>query len=115
VEHLISIRRTEVRGHVVVHVTGEVEAMTAERFADAVTAALDEGRPVVVDLTDVAFLDSAGLTALLQVTERGMDRGEPLRLAVDQNRPVVRPIEITGLEARLALYDSVDDATSRPG
>lgn len=88
--------------------------MTAGRFADAVTAALREGRPVVVDLTDVAFLDSAGLTVLVQVTEHSEHQGEPLRLAVDQNRPVVRPIQITGLEARLALYDSVEDATARP-
>lgn len=106
------IRRSEVGGHVVVHVTGEVEALTAGRLGDAVTAALGEGRPVVLDLTDVRFLDSAGLSTLLRVTERSENRGTPLRIAVDQNRPVVRPIEITGLEDRLALYDSVDDAVA---
>lgn len=116
----MTLRRTEVRGHLVVHVGGEVEAMTAPRLTRAVTDALDEAlrdgrlvdrRPVVVDLTDVTFLDSAGLGALLQVTERGEELGEPLRLVVDQNRPVVRPIQLTGLEHRLALYESVQDAT----
>ncbi len=87
--------------------------MTVPRFADALTAALTDGRPVVADLTDVTFLDSAGLAVLVQVTARSEDRGRPLRLAVDRNRPVVRPIQITGLEHRLALYNSVENATAR--
>jgi anti-sigma B factor antagonist len=29
---------------------------------------------------------------------------------VDHTRPVIRPIEITGLETALALFTSVDDA-----
>lgn len=109
----MTIHRTQFRGFVVVQVRGEVEALTAGRLGDAVTEALGDGRPVVLDLTDVRFLDSAGLATLVRVTESSeLRRGEPLRIAVDQNRPVVRPIQITGLEERLALYDSVDDATS---
>jgi anti-sigma B factor antagonist len=34
----------------------------------------------------------------------------PLRVVVDGNRPVVRPIEIVGLDQILALYHSVDHA-----
>lgn len=108
----MTIRRAEVRGVVVVHVTGEVEALTAGRLGDAVVDALGDGRAVVLDLTDVRFLDSAGLATLLRVTQESEDRGEPLRIAVDQNRPVVRPIQITGLEHRLALYESVDEAVA---
>lgn len=108
----MTVDHTEARGHVVVRVRGEIEALTAPRLADAVTEALGRGRPVVVDLTDVTFLDSAGLTALIRVTETAEGRGEPLRLAIDHNRPVIRPIQITGLEHRLSLYHSVEDATA---
>lgn len=110
----MTIRSAEVRGYLVLHVRGEVEALTADRLGAAVTAALDGDLPVVLDLTDVRFLDSAGLSTLVRATERGEELGEPLRIAVDSNRPVVRPIEITGLERRLALYDSVDDAITGP-
>lgn len=99
----MTVRRVEVRGFVVVHVTGQVEAVTAGRLGDAVV----DARPVMLDLTDVRFLGSAGLTTLLRVTGESEDRGEPQRIAVDQNRPAVRPIQITGLAHRLALYDSV--------
>lgn len=108
----MTIRRADVAGYTVVHVSGHVEAMTAPRLATAVTEAIRAGGSVVVDLTDVRFLDSAGLAALVRVTERSEDRGEPLRIVVDQNRPVVRPIQITGLEYRLTLYESVADATA---
>jgi anti-sigma B factor antagonist len=113
VEQLMTVARADVGAHAVVRVSGEVDAMTAPRLAAAVTAALDGERPVVVDLTSVTFLDSAGLAALVRVTERGERRGEPLRIVVDHNRPVLRPIQITGLDDRLALYDSVTDATAR--
>lgn len=108
----MSIEHEEVRGHVVLRVRGEIEPVTAPRLAEVLTEALGRGRPVVLDLVDVTFLDSAGLAALIEVTERAEDRGEPLRIAVDHNRPVVRPIQITGLEHRLALYESVDAATA---
>jgi anti-sigma B factor antagonist len=113
VEQLMTVRRADVGVHAVVRVTGEVDAMTAPRLAAAVTAAFDGDRPVVVDLTGVTFLDSAGLAALVQVTERGERRGEPLRIVVDHTRPVLRPIQLTGLDDRLALYESVEDATAR--
>ena len=35
---------------------------------------------------------------------------QPLRLVVDSNRPVVRPIELAGYDAFLALYHDVEDA-----
>jgi anti-sigma B factor antagonist len=34
----------------------------------------------------------------------------PLRIVVDGARPVIRPIEIIGLDQILAVYDSVDHA-----
>ncbi len=61
-------------------------------------------------LTDVDFLNSAGLTALLDATWHADARPEPLRIVVDANRPVIRPIEVTGLDDVLALYHSVEEA-----
>jgi anti-sigma B factor antagonist len=114
VEQLMIVERADVGVHAVVRVRGEVDAMTAPRLADAVMDAFDGERPVVVDLTAVTFLDSAGLAALVRTTERGEQRGEPLRIVVDHTRPVLRPIQLTGLEHRLALYESVEDATAHP-
>lgn len=99
---------------VVLGVDGEVDGLTAPRLRAAIDAAYDKlgSRPLVVDLTDVTFLGSPGLQVLLDSAREAVHhRGfETLRIVVDHNRPVVRPIELTGLDAVLTLFTSVTDA-----
>ncbi|MEV6429702.1 anti-sigma factor antagonist [Nocardia sp. NPDC051463] len=96
----------------VVAVRGEVDHATADQLIQAVRTGLDHTRGgfCVLDLTAVQFLGGHGLSALLQATRAAENRRQPLRIAVDHNRPVIRPIEITGLEELLALYHSVEEA-----
>jgi len=92
----------------VVEAAGEVDLVTAPALRTALTDALDEssGGPCVVDLTGVTFLDSAGLTTLIEVNQRA----QSLRVVVGSNRPVIRPIQLTGLDGVLALYSSLEEA-----
>jgi anti-sigma B factor antagonist len=101
-----------VAGTPVVTAAGEIDSDTASTLSDAVKTTLDQaaGRSCVLDLTAVTFLGSAGLTALLDATRHGRARREPLRIVVDSNRPVIRPIEVTGLDEVLSLYHSVEEA-----
>ena len=58
-------------GAPVLTAVGEIDMSNADRFAtaltDAVTAA---GAPLVVDLSAVGYLDSAGLSALFEQADR---------------------------------------------
>jgi anti-sigma B factor antagonist len=84
-----------------------------DRLRAAVTAGFDQLRDreiLVIDLTAVTFFASAGLQALVDVTEAAQQRREPLRIVVDHNRPVIHPIKIIGLDHVLALYDTVEQA-----
>lgn len=102
---------------VIVDVAGEVDLDTAPRLREAIAVALDEaeGGLCVVDLTEVTYLGTAGLTALLDGTREAAAREEPLHLVVDANRPVIRPIELTGLDQVLRLYHSIDEAMGATG
>ncbi|MFD5249986.1 STAS domain-containing protein [Amycolatopsis sp. NPDC058340] len=95
-------------GHALVTATGEVDVDTAPRLQ----AALDDshGQACLLDLTRVSFLDSAGLAVLVTAHSHAEARREPLRVVVDSNSPVIRPIEITGLDVVLRLYHTVDEA-----
>ncbi|WP_160097208.1 anti-sigma factor antagonist [Kibdelosporangium aridum] len=108
----LDIAHRVVDGTLVVVVSGEVDLHTAPSLRAAVTAGIDQtsASPCILDLTKVTFLDSAGLTALLDATCHAEARHEPLRIIVDGNRPVIRPIEITGLDDTLRLYHSIDEA-----
>jgi anti-sigma B factor antagonist len=112
IEQIMNINTRRERGAVLVTVTGEVDLLTADRFRAAVAAALQQAgnAPVVIDLTGVQFLGSTGLTALVEVTQAAELGDKPFRIVVDEQRPVVRPIQLSGLDNVLALYHNLDDA-----
>jgi len=58
----------------VVVLQGDHDLSTAPMLADELDQAFDGGAPVVVDLADVRFLDSAILKALLTARERALAR-----------------------------------------
>lgn len=98
----------------VVRVAGEIDVLTVDRFRAAVAAGFDQlpdGATLVIDLTDVTFLGSPGLQALVGATRAARRRCDPLRIVVDHTRPVIRPIELAGLDDVLALFNTVDQAT----
>ncbi|WP_326950134.1 STAS domain-containing protein [Amycolatopsis sp. NBC_01307] len=101
-----------VNGTCVVTVTGEIDGETAAHLRTAVTTAIDStsGDACVLDLTQVGFLDSAGLAALLAANTHADAHRKPLRIVVDSNSPVIRPIEVTGLDVVLRLYHTVGEA-----
>jgi anti-sigma B factor antagonist len=97
-------------------VAGEIDEVTIDRFRAAVGTGLDQlpaGGTLVLDLSGVTFLGSPGLQALVNATRAASWRGEPLRIVVDANRSVIRPIRLTGLDDVLALFPSVEEALQR--
>lgn len=88
----------------VVHVVGEIDTLTAP----VLRAQLDEHIPVVsllvLDLSEVTFLGSAGLAVLVAGKDGADARGHTLRL-VCGSRIVTRALEATGL---LTLFDVAD-------
>lgn len=100
---------------IVVVVDGAVDALTVPRLRDALNEAFSrlDGRVLIVDLSAVQFFGSPGLRALSAgAIEAALHhRGHrPLRIVVDSSRPVIRPIEIVGLDGALSLYHDVDAA-----
>jgi anti-sigma B factor antagonist len=114
VEQLMTVQTEDRDDILILMVEGDVDGLTAPRLTSAVSDAFRAlaGRPLVLDLTKVKFLGSTGLRLLRDsayeaVHHQGL---QPLRVVVDQARPVIRPIEIVGLDQILALYHTVDDA-----
>jgi anti-anti-sigma factor len=81
----------------VLRVAGEVDIQTSPTLAERLQSVLDQGHPsLLVDLREVTFLDSTGLSVLIAGLRRCQDAGGELRLV--SPRPNVRKVfEITGL------------------
>lgn len=106
------IGKHQVDDALVLSVSGEVDMLSAPRLAEAIRAALAAGPPaLVIDLSKVDFLASAGMTVL--VTAQA-EVAPPTRFAVVANGPATsRPIKLMGLDNVLALYSTLDSALSR--
>ncbi|MCF6746392.1 STAS domain-containing protein [Blastococcus sp. KM273128] len=82
-------------------VAGEVDCTSAPRVGDALDEVLAAApREVLVDLTAVTFLDSAGLCTLAAAHRKALAAGGRVRVLA-ANRAVIRPLQITGLWALL--------------
>jgi anti-sigma B factor antagonist len=74
---------------------GELDLSSADEFREAVEAATDEGADrIVLDLAEVAFVDSSMLKELLRANSELGDGGRTLVLAAPRP-PVTRLLELT--------------------
>ncbi len=99
-----------VRGDaLVLAAVGEIDSATAPRLQAAAEQAV-AARPalLVLDLTGVEFLASAGLTVLVGVQQLA-EPAVPTRV-VASGRAALRPIQLTGLDEKLNVVPSVEDA-----
>jgi anti-sigma B factor antagonist len=99
---------------VVVRVAGELDTLTVPAVeAQLTTLQADLVAPAVliVDLSDVTFMSSAGLALLIGQHERCADQGNRLYVVTGNNRSVLRPTRVTGLDTVLNLADTVAQVT----
>ncbi|GLZ40180.1 STAS domain-containing protein [Actinokineospora sp. NBRC 105648] len=84
-------------GHTVVAVTGELDTHTAGRFKLALLDLVEDGARLVVDLSDLDFIDSSGLSVFIAVHKRSVPRGA--EVVLDRVPPFLsRILTITGLD-----------------
>jgi anti-sigma B factor antagonist len=95
----------------VVGVSGEVDVYAAPELRERLTEILADGRSVVVDLTDVGFLDSTGLGALVAARTTAAERGAELPLVCTHQR-ILKLFTITGLDGVFTIHDTVDAAVA---
>jgi anti-sigma B factor antagonist len=103
------VQKCEADEAVVLAVSGEVDMVTAPRLAEAIDAALATSpAALIVDLSKVQFLASAGMTVLVTAQAQVVP---PTRFAVVADGPATsRPIKLMGIDSTFALYSTRDTA-----
>lgn len=92
-------------GDLVLSVEGEIDLATSPELADALHKALESaGRRLVVDLRAVRFLDSSGLSLLVQ--QDRLARAAGRQLIIVKPPPAVQQVfELTALDQHLTMVD----------
>lgn len=109
----MEVHRHDADGTVVVRVTGELDTLTVATLEDRLAGQDDPATPatLVLDLSDLTFMSSGGLALLVTHHQRCAEQGGRLHVVTGNNRSVLRPVRVTGLDTMLHLFATVADAT----
>lgn len=98
------------RGVLLAQAAGEVDLRHAEAFQQSLLSLVERGPKVlVVDLTEVPFMDSSGLASLIKCLLRSGQRGVSLRLC-GLNPRVSSVMEISRLDKAFSIFPGRQEA-----
>jgi anti-sigma B factor antagonist len=96
----------------IVAISGSLDALTSADFSGFMSGQIERGQSQwIVDLSQVDYMSSAGLRAILAVLKEARQRGGDLRLAVAQPG-VEKILKLSGFMSILKVYPTVDEALS---
>jgi anti-anti-sigma factor len=100
------------RGPVVVAaVSGELDLAGAPRTGEALDQAVPRAaRGLVIDFTQLDFMDSSGVAMLFNLARRLGSRRQELRVVVPDGGPIARVLDIVEFERAAPVDGSLDDA-----
>lgn len=91
---------------------GRIDSQGARELELALQSALSAGQhKVVLDMTDVPYISSAGLRVLADVLTRNREQGGDLKL-IALNLKVLRVLRIIGFDKFFAIYDTLEAAVA---
>jgi anti-sigma B factor antagonist len=106
----ISVQVVTSPGHTEVRVGGEIDMLTAPRLGAYLTRAIDnDPRRLIVDLTDVSFIDSSGLHVLVRAANR---IGTSAFGIITRRDNVLRVFSISGIDRIISIFASIDQAVA---
>lgn len=92
--------------------SGELDIATVATLREPLDAAIDAGtRRLVIDLSDVRFLDSVALAVIVNAKRRLAGEGK-LVVVVDRNSYVMLVFECSGLPGIIDMADTRDEAVA---
>lgn len=109
----LSVSVTAGPSHVVAVVSGEWDTAGPGGFRDALKpGTLSRGTRLIVDLSQLGFMATVGVYELVSTRDTLTELGGTLALAAPQ-KVVRRMLELSGLDQRIAVYDSVEEALGK--
>lgn len=103
--------RTSGAWHIIA-LAGELDFHTAPQVCAAVEAQeLNPNRGLVIDLSELTFCDSSGITAILAAQRLTATAGAPMALAAVPGR-VTRTFKLAGLDQVFTIHPTTGDATA---
>ncbi len=106
----MDIRSSELKRVTLFEVSGRIDSTNANELGEALNAAIDAGRTqIVIDLSSVEYMSSAGLRELVAALKKVKRGTGDLRLASPSER-VMEVLELAGLDSIFEIYPNQVEA-----
>ena len=100
-------------GWTVLSVEGEVDLYTAPAVREAAIGAMEAGADhLLLDLTEVPFMDSSGLGVIVACLKRLRELGGDLAVVSPPSSPPTKLLSLTGLDHAIPTHATVDEAVA---
>ncbi|MBV8819685.1 MAG: STAS domain-containing protein [Acidobacteriaceae bacterium] len=107
---MLTIEKLQVSNHVVLKISGRMDAEHASQFEDACEHCIAQGQThLIADLGSLAYISSIGLRSFISIAKKLQSKGGSLRICCMMGL-VKQVFDITGLAQVFSVYDSVDSA-----
>lgn len=108
-----NVQSDDERSAVIITVTGELDLASSPGLEQELErGAAAQAEQVIIDLRQLEFMDSTGLSVLVRAHQRATDNGQRFGV-VRGPQQVQRLLSLTGVAERLNLADSPDELLSQ--
>lgn len=106
----VSVTSRQSGDRTVIEVKGEIDVYTAPALREEISSLVDaEHTTIVVDLTQVSFMDSTGLGVLVGALKKVRTLGGDLSLVINEEK-ILKVFRITALTQVFSIHPTLDEA-----
>ncbi len=107
----MSYQKSQFKQFQVLHLTGEVDLSNSAKMRGCLLELLDTGKNVLIDFTNLIYLDSSGIATLIEALSLAKEKQLELAI-VGANGAPLQVLELTRLNQVFTLYDNFDEVDS---
>jgi anti-anti-sigma factor len=108
---LADLQTSTESGIATARLSGEIDMSNAAALLQAITTATpNDVVGVALDMTDVDYLDSAGIHLLYRLRESLNTRGQALRLVIPEASLVTDTLRLAGVREHMDIVPTLDEA-----
>jgi anti-sigma B factor antagonist len=101
---------TEYKRAFVVKALGRIDSAVAPDIEKALTELLDHPKAIIIDMSDIDFVSSAGWWSIIRVQKELKKRGHGNLTLVGLNQNVRESMDLIGILPYFTVYDELVDA-----
>lgn len=105
---LASVRASEYGASLVLTISGELDISNIDRVADAIHALPNTEDGLLIDLTDVSYLDSSAVSLFHDLAMRLRSRAQQLIVVSPPQTPPRRILDLTALYVNAPVADALE-------